>query len=142
MANSTTFLTLPAGRRLGTDVVHFEKYVDTTLENVASGDTIDVLRLPKGAVPVRLGFICNTPQPTLTWGLDVVVGGSTVITGLPATNLSAALQVAVTAAGATGGFTTAMLSADGTLRATAGAAAATTFKGTFFCDYFVSDQGL
>lgn len=142
MGNSTTFLTLPAHQLLGTQIVYAEKYVDTTLENVASAGTIDVLNLPKGCIPMIAGYVANTHQDTLTWELDIYVSGSKVADVLAATNLDTDNKVIMSCAGADsdeGGFVSTLLADDGTLRAVAGAATASTFKGTFFCVYAVSD---
>jgi len=139
MGNSTTFLTPPAHWLLGTQLVYAEKKVDFSFESTASGNTIDVLRLPKGCIPLMIGAIANTHQDTVTYAIDVPTAS---ITGLPATAHTADNQVLMTTAGADddeGGFVTKLLAAEDTLRVTIGAATASTAVVTFFCVYAVSD---
>ncbi len=139
MGNSTTFLTLPAHQLLGTQIVYAEKKVDFSLENTAAAGTLDVLRLPKGCIPLMIGAIANTHQDTVTYALNIPTAS---ITGLPATAHTADNQVIMTTAGADddkGGFVTKLLAADDTLQVTIGAATASTAVVTFFCVYAVSD---
>lgn len=138
MGNSTTFLTLPPHQLLGTQLVYAERKVDFSVENVASGSSIDVLRLPKGALLLKAGLINNTHQDTVTYALSVPTKSITV---MGATASSADDEVEIVDAGAASGdFATQMLDADDTLRVTIGAANATTAIITFFAIYAVSDQ--
>lgn len=140
MGNSTTFLSFPAAQLLGQNLVYAERKVDFSVENVASGSTLDVLRLPKGAIPLMLGAIANTHQDTVTFAINV---NTASITGLPATACTADNQVLATVAGADddeGGFVTKLLAADDTVRVSIAAANATTAVMTFFAVYAVSDQ--
>lgn len=138
MANSTTFLTLPAHQLLGTQLVYAERKVDFSLENTVSGGTLDVLKLPKGAIPLKAGFTSNTHQDTVTYALSAPTKGITMV---GATAHTADGEVTVVDAGAASGdFTTKLLDADDTLRVTIGAATASTAVVTFFIVYAVSDQ--
>lgn len=92
MGNSTTFLTIPAGQRLGTDVGYFEREIDFSAENLAVGNTIDVLNIPKGAVPVALIVTTTTANTDTSAKLAfaTATGGLTVDAAdtLPAANAS------------------------------------------------------
>lgn len=139
MANSTTFLTLPPAQRSGTEKIYIERYVDFSLENVASGSSIDVLKLLKGTILTRAGFASVTHQDTVTFALSVPTKSITVIS---ATAHTADDEVTTVDAGAASGqFTTKLLDADDTLRVTIGAATASTAKVIFFAEYAVSDTG-
>ena len=139
MANSTTFLTLPAHRLLGTQLVYAERKVDFSLESTASGGTLDVLNLPVGCIPLKAGFVSNTHQDTVTYALSVPTKSITLVS---ATAHTADDEVTIADAGAaTNDFTTKMLDAVDTMRVTIGAATASTAIVTFFMVYVVSDQG-
>ena len=131
MANSTTFLTIPAAQRSGTETVYIEKEVDFSIENVASAGTIDVLNLPKGCVLLHAGWIVKTTQATVTFALSVPTASITV--------KSAAVMGANNVALVTAPTSNKVLAAVDTLRVTVGAATAATAKVVFFAEYFVSD---
>lgn len=133
MANSTTFLTIPAMQLLGTQLVYAEKYVDFTLEPTVAAGTLDVLKLPKGCLPLVAGFTSVTHQDTVTFALSVP---TKAITLLGATAQSADDEVDLAVAGT---FTSQLLDADDTMRVTIGAATAATAKVIFFAVYAVSD---
>lgn len=133
MANSTTYLDIPAVTKTGVDIVHAEKEVDFSKENVAIAGTIDVLNLPKGAVPVRNGWITKKVNTDATAKIALAV-----VSPALTTNAAAVLGAAnaVTMAALT---SSKVLTADSTLRLTASVAALTDAKIVVFADYFVSD---
>lgn len=138
MANSTTFLTIPQAQLLGTQLVYAERKVDFSLENTAAAGTLDVLRLPKGAILMKAGFTSNTHQDTVTFALSVPTKNFNVVA---ATAHTADDDVTIADAGATSAddFEPKLLDADDTLRVTVGAATASTAIVTFFAVYAVSD---
>ena len=133
MGNSTTFLTLPAGQRLGTDLCYFEKEINFATENLAAAGTMDVLKLPKGAVPVRAGWICKTVNTDASATLAVGVATASLAIQTAAV-LGAANSVTMTALTASK-----VLTADDTLRITGAVATLAQAKIVVFCEYFVSD---
>jgi len=133
MGNSKTFLNLPAGQRLGTDVCYFEKEIDFTLETLAADGTMDVLRLPKGAVPIRAGWITKTINTDATAKLAVGVADASLAIQAAAV-LGDANAVTMTALTASK-----VLAADDTLRITCTEADLVQAKVVVFCEYIVSD---
>lgn len=73
MGNTTTHLTRPAATRLGTQLVYAEKVVDFAVEGLAIAGTMDVLRLAKGAVPLRAGITTLTVDTETTAELAVSI---------------------------------------------------------------------
>jgi hypothetical protein len=134
MANSTTFLTLPAHQLLGTQLVYAEKDVDFSLENVTSGNTLDVLNLPKGAVILSGGWYVKTTEAVVQFALAAPTHSLTI-------KSAAVMGVAGIAANA---FLTASqrLTAADTMRVTVSAADCTAARVVFFAIYAVSDAGL
>lgn len=65
MANITTFLSPNAYTALEGKPVIAQKKIDFSLKNAAAADTVDVLRIPKGAVVTKVGFIVHTTQATV-----------------------------------------------------------------------------
>lgn len=133
MGNSTTFLTIPAAQRLGTQVVYAEREVNFATENLASGSTMDVLRLPKGAVPLRSGVITKTVNTDGTAKVAVTIPGASLTLNAAAV-LGAANSVVVNALTAS-----AVLAAEDTVRITASVAALAQAKIVVFVEYAVSD---
>lgn len=133
MGNSTTFLNIPAGQRLGTDVCYFEKEIDFSVENLAAAGTMDVLRLPKGCVPIRAGWICKTVNTDDSATLAVGVATASLAIQAAAV-LGAANSVTMTALTASK-----VLTADDTLRITGAVATLAQAKVVVFCEYIVSD---
>lgn len=134
MGNSTTFLTIPAAQRLGTQVVYAEREIDFTVENLASGSTMDVLKLPKGAVPLRAGWITKTINTDTnakialncpTANLDLVATAATL------GNANTATIAALTASQ--------VMAAEDTVRITASEADLVQAKIVVFIEYAVSD---
>jgi hypothetical protein len=133
MGNSTTFLTIPAGQRLGTEIVHMEREVDFSVENLAASGTMDVLRLPKGTVPLRAGWITKTVNTDDSAKLAVGVASASLAI-VSATVLGAANSAVITSLTASK-----VLAADDTLRITGSVATLAQAKVVVFVDYFVSD---
>lgn len=133
MGNSTTFLTIPAGQKLGTEVCYFEREVDFALETLAVNGTMDVLHLPKGAVPVRAGWITKTVNTDPAAKLAVGVASASLAIQAAAV-LGAANAVTMTALTASK-----VLTAEDTLRITCTVANLVQAKVVVFCEYYVSD---
>ena len=133
MGNSTTFLTIPAAQRLGTQVVYAEREIDFTVENLASDSTMDVLKLPKGAVPLRAGWITKTINTNATAELAVGVASASLAIQAAAV-LGAANAVTMTAL-----TTSKVLTAEDTLRITCTVANLVQAKIVVFIEYAVSD---
>ena len=133
MGNSTTFLTIPAAQRLGTQVVYAEREVNFATENLASGNTMDVLRLPKGAVPLRGGVITKTVNTDDTAKVAVTIPGASLTLNAAAV-LGAANSAVVNALTAS-----AVLAAEDTVRITASVADLVQAKIVVFVEYAVSD---
>ena len=133
MGNSTTFLTIPAAQRLGTQVVYAEREVNFATENLASGSTMDVLRLPKGAVPLRGGVTTKVVNTDDTAKVAVTIPGASLTLNAAAV-LGAANSVVVNALTAS-----AVLAAEDTVRITASVAALAQAKIVVFVEYAVSD---
>ena len=133
MGNSTTFLTIPAAQRLGTQVVYAEREIDFTVENLASGSTMDVLKLPKGAVPLRSGWITKTVNANANAkiALNCPTANLTLVTAAVLGNAKAATIAALT--------TSAVLAAEDTVRITASDADLAQAKIVVFIEYAVSD---
>lgn len=134
MGNSTTFLTIPAAQGLGTEIVYMEREIDFTIEAVASTGTIDVLRLPKGAVVLSAGWITKTVN-TGTLGSKAALGLGTATLAIVAAvvlgDANASVRTALTASK--------VLTADDTLRLTASVSALDKAKIVVFVEYAVSD---
>lgn len=133
MGNSTTFLTIPAAQRLGTQVVYAEREIDFTVENLASGSTMDVLKLPKGAVPLRAGWITKTinTDASAKIALSCPTANLALVAAAVLGNANAATIAALTAS--------AVLAAEDTVRITASVADLAQAKIVVFIEYAVSD---
>ena len=133
MGNSTTFLTIPATQRLGTQVVYAEREIDFTVENLASASTMDVLKLPKGAVPLRSGWITKTvnTDASAKIALSCPTANLTLVAAAVLGNANAATIAALTAS--------AVLAAEDTVRITGSVAALAQAKIVVFIEYAVSD---
>ena len=134
MGNSTTFLTLPAAQHLGTQKVYIEREVDFTVENLASAGTMDVLKLPKGAVVTSAGWITKTVNTDDSAKLAVGVASASLAI------VSAAVLGAANSAVITSLTASKVLTADDTLRITGSVATLAQAKIVVFCEYFVSDS--
>ncbi|HQB82813.1 MAG TPA: hypothetical protein PLR50_04910 [Candidatus Rifleibacterium sp.] len=133
MGNSTTFLTIPAAQRLGTQVVYAEREIDFTVENLASGSTMDVLKLPKGAVPLRAGWITKTVNNDAS---------AKIALSCPTANLTlvAAAVLGIANAATIAALTTSkVMAAEDTVRITASVADLAKAKIVVFIEYAVSD---
>ena len=133
MANSTTFLTIPAGQRLGTDVCYFEKEIDFSIENLETGDTADVLRLPKGAIP--LATLVSTKTANTDDTAEIAIACPTASLTLDAADTLPAAD----ATNVTPLTTSAPLAADDTVRLTSSVADLTDAVIVVGVYYVVSD---
>ena len=133
MGNSTTFLTIPAAQRLGTQVVYAEREIDFTVENLASGSTMDVLKLPKGAVPLRAGWITKTinTNENAKIALSCPTADLALVGADTLGNANAATIAALTASK--------VMAAEDTVRITASVAGLAQAKIVVFIEYAVSD---
>lgn len=133
MGNSTTFLTIPAAQRLGTQVVYAEREIDFTVENLASGSTMDVLKLPKGAVPLRAGWITKTinTNANAKIALSCPTANLTLVNAAVLSDANAATIAALTASK--------VMAAEDTVRITASVADLAQAKIVVFIEYAVSD---
>ena len=133
MGNSTTFLTIPAAQRLGTQVVYAEREIDFTVENLASDSTMDVLKLPKGAVPLRAGWITKTvnTDANAKIALSCPTANLDLVAAAVLGNANAATIAALT--------TSAVLAAEDTVRITGSVATLAQAKIVVFIEYAVSD---
>ena len=133
MGNSTTFLTIPAAQRLGTQVVYAEREIDFTVENLASGSTMDVLKLPKGAVPLRSGWITKTVNndTNAKIALNCPTANLNLVTAAVLGNANTATITALTASQ--------VLAAEDTVRITGSDADLVQAKIVVFIEYAVSD---
>ena len=133
MGNSTTFLTIPAAQRLGTQVVYAEREVNFATENLAASSTMDVLRLPKGAVPLRSGWITKTvnTDDTAKIALSCPTANLTLVAAAVLGNANAATIAALTASQ--------VLAAEDTVRITGSVATLAQAKIVVFVEYAVSD---
>ena len=133
MGNSTTFLTIPAAQRLGTQVVYAEREIDFTVENLASAGTMDVLRLPKGAVPLRAGWITKTvnTDANAKIALSCPTANLTLVAAAVLGNANAATIAALTASK--------VMAAEDTVRITGSVATLAQAKIVVFIEYAVSD---
>jgi len=133
MGNSTTFLTIPAAQRLGTQVVYAEREIDFTVENLASSSTMDVLKLPKGAVPLRAGWITKTvnTDTSAKIALSCPTANLTLVAAATLGDANAATIAALTASK--------VMAAEDTVRITASVANLAQAKIVVFIEYAVSD---
>lgn len=134
MSNSTTFLTIPAGQKLGTEVCYFEREIDFSVETVAVDGTFDILNLPKGAVPIAAVVTTHTANTDASakLGLTIPTAGLTVDAAdtLPAANAGNITYLT----------TTGVLTAADTLRGTCTVADLDSAKITVGLMYIVSDS--
>ena len=133
MGNSTTFLTIPAAQRLGTQVVYAEREIDFTVENLASGSTMDVLKLPKGAVPLRAGWITKTvnTDASAKIALSCPTANLALVAAAVLGDANAATIAALTASK--------VMAAEDTVRITGSVADLAQAKIVVFIEYAVSD---
>jgi hypothetical protein len=133
MGNSTTFLTIPAAQRLGTSKVYMEREIDFAVETLAVAGTMDVLKLPKGAMPLRAGWIVKTVNTDADAELALSVNSASL--ALVASDVlgdaNSATIASLTAS--------AVLTADDTLRLTCAEADLAQAKIVVFVEYAVSD---
>ena len=141
MANSTALLPASAFNGLEGKPIVAEALVDFTKLNVNSGDSIDVLRIPKGAVVTNAGLIVHTTQATVTIAVGDSASGTQFLSAQTLTNVKANNNAGTADGGALASDVSAayqkFYGAEGVLRLTVGGAKATTAKVTAFVEYFV-----
>lgn len=133
MGNTTTFLTIPAAQGLGTQKIYMEREVDFAIENLAAAGTMDVIRLPKGAMPLRAGWIVKTVNTDDSAELAVSVNSASLAL-VSAAVLGAANAVKIASLAASK-----VLTADDTVRLTGSEATFAQAKIVVFVEYIVSD---
>jgi hypothetical protein len=134
MGNTTTNLVMPAAQPLGTELIYVEQVVDFAVEGLAIAGTMDVLRLPKGAVPLRAGVITLTvdTQTTATLALDTSVS-ALVLSAAAVLGDANSVRIANLAASQA-------LPADDTVRILAAEEAFSDGKVVIWAEYAVSDS--
>lgn len=142
MANSTAYLEPVAYNGLEGKPVVAQKVHDFAVGNVSSGDSIDLLRIPKGAVVTMAGLVVHTTEASVTISLGDAASATQFLAAQTLTDLKASAAAADGAAIATDVSTAfqKFYAAEGVLRATVGGANATACKITVFCEYFVIAQ--
>lgn len=141
MANSTALLPAAAYGGLEGKPILAEAVIDFTLLPVASGDSIDVLRIPKGAFVKRAGLVVHTTEATCTIAVGDSASATQFLSAQTLTNLKADNN-AGTADGGAASVDAAQkfYGAEGVLRLTVGGAQVDTAKVTAFCEYVVIAQ--
>jgi hypothetical protein len=141
MANITDFLPVAGYNHIPNKGIFASALVDFTKKNAANGDTVDVLRIPKGAVVLNAGLVVHTTEATVTITLgDATTAdkylAATTLTNVKADNNAGTADGAALAADTTTAYQK-FYGAEGLLRLTIGGANATTAKVTAFVEYFV-----
>lgn len=136
MANSTTFLPVAAYNHIEGKTIVASAKIDFTKEPTASGSSVDVLRIPKGAFVKRAGLIVHTTEATVTIALGDSASGTQFLTAQTLTDLKA------NAAAADGGAMSVdaaqkFYGAENALRLTIGGAQVDTAIVTAFVEYFI-----
>jgi len=141
MTNFTNLLPAAPYKGLEGKPILAEALIDFSKFNVASGDSIDVLRIPQGAVVTNAGLVVHTTQATVT--LAVGDAGSatrflaaTTLTSVKADNNAGTVDGAVMASDTSTAYQK-FYGAEGALRLTVGGADATSAIVTAFVEYFV-----
>ena len=136
MANSTTFLPVAAYNPIEGKTIVASNTIDFSKEPTASGGTLDVLHIPKGAFVKRAGLVVHTTEATVTIAVGDSASGTQFLTAQTLTNLKA------NAAAADGGAMSVdaaqkFYGAANTLRLTIGGAQVDTAIVTAFVEYFI-----
>jgi hypothetical protein len=138
MANSTTFLPVAAYNHIEGKTIVASNTIDFSKEPTASGDTIDVLHIPKGAFVKRAGLVVHTTEASVT--IEVGESGDAdefltaqTLTSLKADNNAGTADGGVMSVDAAQKF----YGAADTLRLTVGGATADTAIVTAFVEYFI-----
>lgn len=136
MANSTKFLPVAAYNHIEGKTIVASNTIDFSKEPTASGGTLDVLRIPKGAFVKRAGLVVHTTEATVTIALGDQASGTQFLAAQTLTDLKA------NAAAADGGAMSVdaaqkFYGAANTLRLVIGGAQVDTAIVTAFVEYFI-----
>lgn len=138
MTNSTKFLPVAAFNHMPSKSIFASATIDFTKEPTASGNSIDILRIPKGAFVLESGLVVHATEATVTLALGDAASGTQYLAAQTLTNLKADNNAA-TADGGVAGAQAAQkfYGAEGVLRLTVGGAQADTAVVTAFVEYFI-----
>jgi len=136
MANSTTFLPVAAYNHIEGKTIVASNTIDFSKEPTASGGTLDVLHIPKGAFVKRAGLVVHTTEATVTIAVGDSASGTQFLAAQTLTDRKA------NAAAADGGAMSVdaaqkFYGAANTLRLTIGGAQVDTAIVTAFVEYFI-----
>lgn len=138
MANSTTFLPPAAFNHLPSKPIMATAHINFTKEPTASGNSVDVLRIPKGAVVMRAGLIVHTTESTVTIAVGDSASATQFLTAQTLTNLKADNNAGTADGGAISvDAAQKFYGAADTLRLTIGGAQVDTAIVTAFVEYYV-----
>lgn len=141
MTNFTNLLPPAPYKGLEGKPVVAEALIDFSKFNVANGDSIDVLRLPQGAVVTNAGLAVHTTQATVTIAVGDAASATqylaaTTLTNVKANNNAGTADGAVMAADTSTAYQK-FYGAEDVLRLTVAGADATSAIVTAFVEYFV-----
>jgi hypothetical protein len=136
MANSTTFLPVAAYNHIEGKTIVASAKIDFTKEPTASGSSVDVLRIPKGAFVKRAGLIVHTTEATVTIALGDSASGTQFLTAQTLTDLKANADAADGGAMSVDAAQK-FYGAENALRLTIGGAQVDTAIVTAFVEYFI-----
>lgn len=136
MANSTKFLPVAAYNHIEGKTIVASNTIDFSKEPTASGGTLDVLHIPKGAFVKRAGLVVHTTEATVTIAVGDSASGTQFLAAQTLTDRKA------NAAAADGGAMSVdaaqkFYGAANTLRLTIGGAQVDTAIVTAFVEYFI-----
>lgn len=138
MANSTKFLPVAAYNHIPSKTIVASATIDFTKEPTASGNSVDVLRIPQGAMVLEAGLIVHTTEATVTLALGDAASGTQYLAAQTLTNLKADNNVGTIDGGVAGAQAAQKFyGAEGVLRLTVGGAQVDTAIVTAFVEYFV-----
>lgn len=138
MANSTTFLPVAAYNHIEGKTIVASAKIDFTKEPTASGNSVDVLRIPKGAYVKRVCLTVHTTEATVTIAVGDAASATQYLSAQTLTNLKADNN-AGTADGGVMSVDAAQkfYGAEGVLRLTIGGAQVDTAVVTASAEYFI-----
>ena len=136
MANSTKFLPAAAYNHIEGKTIVASNTIDFSKEPTASGGTVDVLVIPKGAFVKRAGLVVHTTEATVTVAVGDSASGTQFLAAQTLTDRKA------DAAAADGGAMSVdaaqkFYGAENALRLTIGGAQVDTAIVTAFVEYFI-----
>jgi hypothetical protein len=138
MANSTTFLPVAAYNHIEGKTIVASNTIDFSKEPTASGDTIDVLHIPKGAFVKRAGLVVHTTEASVTIALGDSASGTQFLAAKTLTDLKADNNAGTADGGAMSvDAAQKFYGAANTLRLTIGGAQVDTAIVTAFAEYFI-----